>query len=59
LLAGTNTAATSIDAGGCTSKTTEHEIRIQNETLKVKLFDTAGWSSSPLFVAITEPDGRS
>ncbi|KAG1785548.1 P-loop containing nucleoside triphosphate hydrolase protein [Suillus plorans] len=37
-------AATSSDAMGCTTKTNvyEHDVAIQNKTLKVKLFDTAG-----------------
>jgi hypothetical protein len=52
-------AVTSSDAGGCTTGTNAHDVFIQNETLKVKLFDTAGWSSSPLFIAITESDDRS
>jgi hypothetical protein len=59
LITRTNTAATSSDAGGCTSRTNAHEIWIRDMALKVKLFDTAGWSSSPLFVTVTELDGRS
>lgn len=47
LIAGTNTAVVSSDAGGCTSTTNTHEIWIQNKTLKVKLFDTAGLDEDP------------
>lgn len=38
------TAATSSDAMGCTTKTNvyEHDVAFQNKTLKIKLFDTAG-----------------
>jgi tRNA U34 5-carboxymethylaminomethyl modifying GTPase MnmE/TrmE len=44
LITGTQSAPTSSDALGCTTKTTvyEHDIVVQNKTLKVKLFDTAG-----------------
>ncbi|KAG1844466.1 P-loop containing nucleoside triphosphate hydrolase protein [Suillus subluteus] len=47
LIAGTNTAVTSEDAEGCTTRTNVYEILIQNETLKVKLFDTAGLDEGP------------
>ncbi|KAG2116816.1 hypothetical protein DEU56DRAFT_761493 [Suillus clintonianus] len=39
LIAGTNMAVVSPDAGGCTTETNEHEILIQNETLKMVGFD--------------------
>ncbi|KAG1737372.1 P-loop containing nucleoside triphosphate hydrolase protein [Suillus lakei] len=45
LIAGTNIAMISSDVMGCTTRTDAHEILIQNnqnETLKVKLFDTPG-----------------
>lgn len=44
LITGTQSAPTSSDATGCTDKTTmyNHDVVIQNKTLKVKLFDTAG-----------------
>ncbi|KAG1741410.1 P-loop containing nucleoside triphosphate hydrolase protein [Suillus paluster] len=42
LIAGTDTAQTSRDARGCTTETNAYDILIRNETLKVKLFDTAG-----------------
>ncbi|KAG1850172.1 P-loop containing nucleoside triphosphate hydrolase protein [Suillus subluteus] len=42
LIAGTNTAVISSDIGGCTTGANPHDILIQNETLKVKLFDTPG-----------------
>jgi tRNA U34 5-carboxymethylaminomethyl modifying GTPase MnmE/TrmE len=42
LVVGTQTALTSGDAMGCTTKTNVYDVFIQNETLKVKLFDTVG-----------------
>ncbi|KAG0708030.1 hypothetical protein DFH29DRAFT_994656 [Suillus ampliporus] len=42
LIAGTEMAHTSRDAWGCTTETNPYDILIQNGTLKVKLFDTAG-----------------
>ncbi|KAG1813086.1 P-loop containing nucleoside triphosphate hydrolase protein [Suillus variegatus] len=43
LIAGTDIAVTSCDAAGCTTGTNMHDISmIRNETLKVKLIDTAG-----------------
>ncbi|KIK42915.1 hypothetical protein CY34DRAFT_38468, partial [Suillus luteus UH-Slu-Lm8-n1] len=44
LITGKPSAQTSSDTLGCTTKTTvyEHDIVVQNKTLKVKLFDTAG-----------------
>ncbi|KAG1737390.1 P-loop containing nucleoside triphosphate hydrolase protein [Suillus lakei] len=56
LIAGKKMAKTSCDAGGCTSETNVHEFLIRNESLKVKLLDTPGRSSSLLFVVITELD---
>ncbi|KAG1852205.1 P-loop containing nucleoside triphosphate hydrolase protein [Suillus subluteus] len=47
LIAGTNMAVTSSDTGGCTTGANPHDILIQNETLKVKLFDTAGLDEGP------------
>ncbi|KAG2030669.1 P-loop containing nucleoside triphosphate hydrolase protein [Suillus americanus] len=47
LIAGTNTAVTSSDTGGCTTGANPHDILIQNETLKVRLFDTAGLDEGP------------
>ncbi|KAG1723931.1 P-loop containing nucleoside triphosphate hydrolase protein [Suillus lakei] len=47
LIARMNMAVTSCDAGGCTAKTNVHEILIQNELLKVKLFDTPGLDEGP------------
>ncbi|KAG1723933.1 P-loop containing nucleoside triphosphate hydrolase protein [Suillus lakei] len=50
LIAGTTMAVTSPDAGGCTTGINTHEILIQknqNETLKVKLFDTPGLDECP------------
>lgn len=47
LIAKTNVAVTSIDAGGCTSGTNTHEVLIQDETLKVTFFDTAGLGEGP------------
>ncbi|KAG1793486.1 P-loop containing nucleoside triphosphate hydrolase protein [Suillus plorans] len=48
LIAGTNIAVTSCDAGGCTAETNMYEnLMIQNETLKVKLVDTAGLDEGP------------
>ncbi|KAG1815225.1 P-loop containing nucleoside triphosphate hydrolase protein, partial [Suillus subaureus] len=40
-------AGTSCDTRGCTATVNEHEIWIQNETLKVKLFDTPGLDEDP------------
>ncbi|KAG2351852.1 P-loop containing nucleoside triphosphate hydrolase protein, partial [Suillus spraguei] len=42
LIAGKDVAVTSSDAKGCTTAVIRHEIWIQNETLKVNLFDTPG-----------------
>jgi small GTP-binding protein len=44
LITRTQSAPTSSDAMGCTTKTNvyEHDVVTQNKTLKVKLFDTAG-----------------
>jgi len=50
-------ARISSDAVGCTTETNIYETEISK--WKVKLFDTAGWSSSPIFVAVTELDYRS
>jgi hypothetical protein len=50
-------AVTSSDAGGCTAGTNMYDVSMK--MLKVKLIDTAGQSSSPLFVDITELDCRS
>ncbi|KAG1723930.1 P-loop containing nucleoside triphosphate hydrolase protein [Suillus lakei] len=47
LIARKNTAVTSSDVMGCTTGTNEHEILIQDESLKVKLFDTAGLDEDP------------
>ncbi|KIK44220.1 hypothetical protein CY34DRAFT_11227 [Suillus luteus UH-Slu-Lm8-n1] len=47
LIAGTNTAVVSSDAGGCTSTTNMHEIWIQNETLKLLLNWMAGLDEDP------------
>ncbi|KAG1815223.1 P-loop containing nucleoside triphosphate hydrolase protein [Suillus subaureus] len=47
LIAGKDVAATSSDTAGCTTGTSVHEILIRNETLKVKLFDTAGLDEDP------------
>lgn len=49
LIARTQAAPTSSDASGCTIKTTvhKHDVDIQNGTLKVQLFDTAGQCSQP------------
>ncbi|KAG2066037.1 hypothetical protein BDR04DRAFT_112429 [Suillus decipiens] len=46
LVARKDVAITSSDAKGCTTTIIEHEIWIQNETLKVKLFDTPGLDES-------------
>ncbi|KAG1779514.1 P-loop containing nucleoside triphosphate hydrolase protein [Suillus placidus] len=56
LIAGEPVAMTSFDAGGCTTATNAHEVLIQNGMLKVKFFDTAGRSSSLLFVAMAKLD---
>ncbi|KAG1742213.1 P-loop containing nucleoside triphosphate hydrolase protein [Suillus lakei] len=44
LITGTQTALTSSDAMGCTTKTNvyDHDFVVRNKILKVKLFDTAG-----------------
>ncbi|KAG2153899.1 P-loop containing nucleoside triphosphate hydrolase protein [Suillus clintonianus] len=44
LITGTQTAPTSSDTTGCTTKTNvyEHDVVVQDKTLKVNLFDTAG-----------------
>ncbi|KAG2351853.1 P-loop containing nucleoside triphosphate hydrolase protein [Suillus spraguei] len=42
LIARKDVAVTSSDAKGCTTAVIQHETWIQNETLKVKLFDTPG-----------------
>ncbi|KAG1902382.1 P-loop containing nucleoside triphosphate hydrolase protein [Suillus fuscotomentosus] len=43
LIAGTDVAVTSCDAAGCTAGTNMHDISVvRNDTLKVKLIDTAG-----------------
>ncbi|KAG1896046.1 P-loop containing nucleoside triphosphate hydrolase protein [Suillus fuscotomentosus] len=42
LITGTQRALTSCDAMGCTAETNTYDILIQNETLKVTLFDTVG-----------------
>jgi predicted GTPase len=47
LIASKNIAVTSSDAQGCTTEVNEHEFWIQNETLKVKLFDTPGLDEGP------------
>ncbi|KAG2036976.1 P-loop containing nucleoside triphosphate hydrolase protein [Suillus americanus] len=47
LVAGTQTALTSCDSMGCTTKTNAYDVSIQNETLKVKLFDTVGLGEGP------------
>ncbi|KAG1723939.1 P-loop containing nucleoside triphosphate hydrolase protein [Suillus lakei] len=47
LIAGTNMAVTASSVVGCTTRTNEHEILIQNEMLKVKLFDTPGLDEGP------------
>lgn len=47
LVAGTRTALTSCDAMGCTTETNVYDVLIQNETLKVKLFDTVGLGEGP------------
>ncbi|KAG2151284.1 P-loop containing nucleoside triphosphate hydrolase protein [Suillus bovinus] len=48
LIAGADIAVTSFDAGGCTSGINVYDnILIQNETLKVKFFDTAGLGEGP------------
>ncbi|KIK42925.1 hypothetical protein CY34DRAFT_82708 [Suillus luteus UH-Slu-Lm8-n1] len=47
LVAGTQTALTSCDATGCTTETNVYDVLIQNETLKVKLFDTVGLGEGP------------
>lgn len=50
-------AATSSDAAGCTAGTDMYDVSMK--MLNVKLVDTAGRSSSPLFMDITELDYRS
>ncbi|KAG1859580.1 P-loop containing nucleoside triphosphate hydrolase protein [Suillus subalutaceus] len=40
-------AETSCDAKGCTDAVNEHEIWIQDKTLKMKLFDTPGLDEDP------------
>ncbi|KAG2091857.1 P-loop containing nucleoside triphosphate hydrolase protein [Suillus discolor] len=48
LIAGRNIAVTSCDAGGCTAETNMYDdLMIRNETLKVKLVDTAGLDEGP------------
>ncbi|KAG2066039.1 P-loop containing nucleoside triphosphate hydrolase protein [Suillus decipiens] len=49
LISGTNTAVTSSDAGGCTTRINAYEVLIRSEmwTQKVKLFDTAGLDEGP------------
>ncbi|KAG2140429.1 hypothetical protein BD769DRAFT_1662991 [Suillus cothurnatus] len=47
LVAGTQAALTSCDAMGCTIETNVYDVSIQNETLKVKLFDTVGLGEGP------------
>ncbi|KAG1816632.1 P-loop containing nucleoside triphosphate hydrolase protein [Suillus variegatus] len=42
LVVGTQKALTSCNAVGCTTETNVYEVLIQNEALKVKLFDTVG-----------------
>lgn len=53
---------TSPDAVGCTIGTNVYDLdnlMNRHQTLKVKLIDTAGRSSSPLFVTIAELNCRS
>ncbi|KAG1820665.1 P-loop containing nucleoside triphosphate hydrolase protein [Suillus variegatus] len=57
LIAGTNTAVTSCDAGGCTTTTNVHDVLILNETLKVKLFDTVGLNEGPRGI-VPDKDAR-
>jgi len=60
LIAGMEIAVTSSSASGCTAGTNAYDISmIRDQTFKVKLVDTAGSSSLPLFIAITELDYRS
>ncbi|KAG1741417.1 P-loop containing nucleoside triphosphate hydrolase protein [Suillus paluster] len=47
LIARTTMAQTSHDARGCTTETNGYDIMIQDNTLKVKLFDTAGLDEGP------------
>jgi predicted GTPase len=47
LIAKKDVAMTSCDAVGCTTATNAHEVLIQNGTLKLKLFDTAGLEEGP------------
>ncbi|KAG1815219.1 P-loop containing nucleoside triphosphate hydrolase protein [Suillus subaureus] len=48
LIAGTNIAVTSSDAGGCTAGTNAYDITMtRDETFKVKLVDTAGLDEGP------------
>ncbi|KAG2131415.1 uncharacterized protein EDB93DRAFT_1311603 [Suillus bovinus] len=47
LVAGRQTARISCDAMGCTTETDVYDVLIQNETLKVKLFDTVGLGEGP------------
>ncbi|KAG1860016.1 P-loop containing nucleoside triphosphate hydrolase protein [Suillus tomentosus] len=48
LIARTNIAVTSCDAGGCTAETNMYDnLMIRNEMLKVKLVDTAGLDEGP------------
>ncbi|KAG1851678.1 hypothetical protein F4604DRAFT_1305506 [Suillus subluteus] len=47
LVAGTSKALISCDATGCTTETNGYDVLIQNETLKVKLFDTVGLGEGP------------
>ncbi|KAG2352017.1 P-loop containing nucleoside triphosphate hydrolase protein [Suillus spraguei] len=57
LIAGTNKAATSSDARGCTTGTKAYDIWIQNGTLKVNLFDTAGLDEGPQ-AAVPDEEAR-
>ncbi|KAG2140959.1 P-loop containing nucleoside triphosphate hydrolase protein [Suillus bovinus] len=49
LITRTQAVPTSLDAEGCTTQTTvyEHGVVVQNRTLKVQLFDTAGLGEGP------------
>jgi tRNA U34 5-carboxymethylaminomethyl modifying GTPase MnmE/TrmE len=55
------TATTSQDTTGCTTEPTvyEHDVVVQNKSIKVQLFDTAGQCISSHYVEVTEQDRRS
>jgi hypothetical protein len=61
LITGKEKALTSPDALGCTTEPTvyEHDVVVQNKSVKVQLFDTVGQYNLLLFVGVTERDCRS